>query len=329
MIDAFLSFDWTWDPGFRGVLTVAVAVAILMGSVYLILATNSGARLGFQLALTGFFAWMTVMGTIWSIYGIGPKGPAPTWKVVDTVRTAPCTSLTSADVPDGCDETVQSDVEVATEVPLPSQLPDPVEVRDGSDVLLAAFPTTQRDPGLGDLVTVEGPGTRLLDEIDEQADPWRLLETSNKYTGETQAVVAESLGPDDQALFDSASDYVVIESFLTGGKAPRDDDSILGRIQYKITRTLDVAPDPFYAAVQLQAVIPQEAKPGQAPPAPVRDEESELITVILQRTQTNQLRRPQITATLFFAAVTAVLCNSLHRRDKLAQAQREATAGAS
>lgn len=326
MIDAFISFDWQWDPGFRGLLTVVVATVILMGSVFLILATNSGVRLGFQLALTGFFAWMTVMGIIWSLYGIGPKGPAPTWEVVDTIRTAPCTSLTDPEAPEDCDETVQSDVEVALAVPLPSQLPDPVALRDESDVLLAAFPTTQRDPGLGDLVTVD---PRLLDEIDEQADPWRILETSNKYTGETQAVVAEALGPDGQALFESSNDYVVIESFLTGGKAARTDDSILARAAYKVTRTLDVAPDPFYAAVQLQRVVPQEAKPGQAPPAPVRDLDTELITVVLERTKTNQLRLPPITATIFSAVVTAVLCNSLHRRDKLAQAQREATAGAS
>jgi hypothetical protein len=326
VINAFLSFDWQWDPGFRGVLTVLVATVVLMGGVYLLLATNSGARLGFQLALTGFFAWMTVMGMIWSIYGIGPKGPAPTWKVVDTIRTAPCTGQTADDVPDGCDDTVQSDIDAATQVPLPSQLPDPVQLRDDSDVLLAAFPTNQRDPGLGDLVTVD---PRLLDDIDEQADPWRILETSNKYTGETQAVVSEALGPNGQSLFESSSDYVVLESFLTGGKAPREDDSIVSRATYKVTRTLDVTPDPFYAAVQLQAVIPQEAKPGQAPPAPVRDEDSPLITVVLQRTQTNQLRLPAMATTLLCAIVTAVLCNSLHRRDKLAQAQREAVAGAS
>ncbi len=326
MIDAFLSFDWQWDPGFRGVLTVAVAVVILMGSVFLILATNSGARLGFQLALTGFFAWMTVMGTIWSIYGIGPKGPAPTWKVVDVIRTDACTAQTADDVPEDCNEAIDSRIAVATQVPLPSQLPDPVATRDGSDVLLAAFPTTQRDPGLGDLVTVDPD---LLTQIDDVADPWRILETSNKYTGETQAVTAEALGPDGQALFESAGDYAVIESFLTGGKAPRDDDSIPSRAIYKVTRTLDVRPDPLYAAVQLQAVIPQTAAPGEAPPTPVRDENSELITVILQRTQSGQLRLPQIATTIFCGIVTAILCNSLHRRDKLAQAQREATAGAS
>ena len=326
MIDAFLSFDWQWDPGFRGLLTVVVAVVILMGSVFLILATNSGARLGFQLALTGFFAWMTVMGIIWSLYGIGPKGPAPTWEVVDVVRTDPCTAQTSETVPDDCNETVQSSLAVGEVVPLPSQLPDPVTTRDNSDVLSAAFPTSQRDPGLGDLVTLDPD---LLEQIDDVADPWRILETSNKYTGETQAVTAEALGPDGDALFESSADYVVIESFLTGGKAPREDDSITSRAIYKVTRTLDVRPEPLYAAVQLQAVIPQEAKPGEAPPAPVRDESTELVTVILQRTQSGQLRLPALAYMIFSGIVTAILCNSLHRRDKLAQAQREATAGAS
>ena len=71
----------TWAPGFKGVLTVAVAVIILCGSIALILSTNSGARLGFLIALTGLFGWFVVMGIIWSAYGIGYKGPAPTWKV--------------------------------------------------------------------------------------------------------------------------------------------------------------------------------------------------------------------------------------------------------
>src|SRR5574338_417859 len=81
-----------WSPGFKGVLTVAVGVAILCGSVALILGTNSGARLGFLIALTGLFGWFIVMGIIWSIYGIGYKGPAPSWKVLDVVQGSPAES---------------------------------------------------------------------------------------------------------------------------------------------------------------------------------------------------------------------------------------------
>ena len=88
MINTLASL-WAWDPGFRGMLTVLVAVVILCGSVALIVATNTGARLGFLIALTGFCGWMFVMGIIWSMYGIGWKGNAPSWKVVDVVRSEP------------------------------------------------------------------------------------------------------------------------------------------------------------------------------------------------------------------------------------------------
>ena len=308
----------SWDPGFRGILTVAVAVTILCGSVFLILATNNGVRLGFLLALTGFCGWMFVMGIIWSMYGIGYKGKAPTWKVVDVVRSEP-----------GSGEVVSS-LPVAEKLPLPDELEDPVVLRDGNDAFLAAFPLDQREPNLGDLVTVEGEGAKLKDQINEQIAPWRILETSNKYTGETQAVVAEALGPAGQNVFpNGAGDYVVIDSFLVGGKKGRTDDSVLGRVRWKLGSAVDLRPAEFYAAVQLQQVIPQEAKPGQAPPTPVRDESQPVVTVVLKRVDGHLLRRPQMTMTALMGVTTAVLCYMLHRRDKLAQTQRAAVAGAS
>ena len=142
---------WSWDPGFRGMLTVAVAVTILCGSVFLIVATNTGARLGFLIALTGLCGWMFVMGIIWSLYGIGYKGAAPTWKVVDVVRSEP-----------GSGEVVSSLAE-AESLPLPDELPDPVELgaRGGAAVglgiialPLALLPTIQL--GIGEDNRCEG-----------------------------------------------------------------------------------------------------------------------------------------------------------------------------
>src|SRR3546814_13729784 len=72
-----------FDPTIRGIRAVGVGVVVLMGSVYLLLATNTGTRLGFLLALTGFFGWMAIMGSIWWIYGIGMQGEAPSWHVVE------------------------------------------------------------------------------------------------------------------------------------------------------------------------------------------------------------------------------------------------------
>ena len=76
-----------WDPQIRGILSVLVGVAVLMGSVYLVLATNLATRLGFLLVLTAFFGWMIIHGSIWWIYppGQGPSGRIPAWDVKEIV----------------------------------------------------------------------------------------------------------------------------------------------------------------------------------------------------------------------------------------------------
>ncbi len=75
-----------WDPEIRGLLTVAVASAGLMGTVWLLLATNVGVRLGSLVALTGFFGWFTIMSLIWWLFGIGYTGQRPSWEFVETVK---------------------------------------------------------------------------------------------------------------------------------------------------------------------------------------------------------------------------------------------------
>lgn len=71
----------TWDPQIRGAAIVFAGMVLLPGSVYLLLATNLGAKMGFVIALTGLAGWMTIMGAVWLVFGIGLKGPAPEWKV--------------------------------------------------------------------------------------------------------------------------------------------------------------------------------------------------------------------------------------------------------
>jgi hypothetical protein len=75
-----------WMPELRGILTVVIAVFTLMGSVYFIMLTNLGSRLGFLVALSALMGWMFLMGAVWWAYGIGLKGPEPTWEAV-TGRT--------------------------------------------------------------------------------------------------------------------------------------------------------------------------------------------------------------------------------------------------
>jgi hypothetical protein len=69
-----------WEPELRGVLTVIIAVVALCGSIYLILGTNLGARLGFLVLLAGLFGWMFIMGAIWWTYGKGLLGDDVSWQ---------------------------------------------------------------------------------------------------------------------------------------------------------------------------------------------------------------------------------------------------------
>ena len=77
ILGAILAINW--EPELRGILIVIIAVGTLMGSVYLILATNLGARLGFLIAFAAFAGWMFIMGAVWWSYGLGLKGPEASW----------------------------------------------------------------------------------------------------------------------------------------------------------------------------------------------------------------------------------------------------------
>ena len=75
----------SWDPQIRGASIVLAGIFILIGSVYLLLATNLGARIGFLVAIAGLTGWMAVMGAVWMVFGIGLKGADPEWRVLEVV----------------------------------------------------------------------------------------------------------------------------------------------------------------------------------------------------------------------------------------------------
>ena len=77
-MSALLSIGW--EPELRGLLTVIIGTVALCGSVYLLLGTNLGIRLGLLVAMAGLFGWMMMMGVIWMTYGIGLKGTEPSWQ---------------------------------------------------------------------------------------------------------------------------------------------------------------------------------------------------------------------------------------------------------
>jgi hypothetical protein len=83
---AFIWAALSWDPQIRGFLIPALGVLILCGSVYMLLGTNLGSRLGFLVAAAGLFAWLAMLSLVWTIYGIGDKGKEPTFEPVAIIQ---------------------------------------------------------------------------------------------------------------------------------------------------------------------------------------------------------------------------------------------------
>lgn len=236
-----------WDPAIRGILIVALAVAILCGSVYLLLATNTGSRLGFLIAATGLMGWMTLMGFTWWLYAIGPVGPGPSWQVQEVVRGESVDDTSAAALP---------------------------EARDLSD--------------------------------------WEELPEEDPNRGEAQAAADDALTGDDSraAQFDAASDYVVRNVFLRGGKDP---DSVLSRFP---------GPHPpQHVVVQVQEAVDVDVPFGEAPPPAEPDPSAPVLSVVMVRDLGSE-RLPPAAITISSLILFLVLCSTLHRRDKLAEETR-------
>jgi hypothetical protein len=285
-----------WDPQIRGFLAVAVAVVVLMGSVYLILATDVSFRLGFLLAAAGFFGWMMIMGSMWWIYGIGMKGTAPTWEVQE---------VHYGDLKDAANpKAAKLDT---------SQLPNP-------DKLSKAEPEEFK-------------------KIEAKVEPtlgggWILLADSNPARGEASAVVDAFMkgagitlptgNPEQDLTIDGPEDYKALYAFEQGGKEQLPDEpSRVDRITKKLNNLVHITHPTRYAIIQVQPVIPQTPAAGQAPPTPVVDKTQPVITVIMTR-NLGDLRFPSAMITIGSGLIFGLLCNMLHRRDRLVAAARSA-----
>jgi hypothetical protein len=96
MLHSVLAFSIEWDPGLRGVLVLVVGIGVLVGSVYMLLSTNLGARLGFLVTIAALSGWLALMGFVWCMYGIGYKGTAAHWNVEEVVTSQSKDDLSAA-----------------------------------------------------------------------------------------------------------------------------------------------------------------------------------------------------------------------------------------
>ena len=78
-----------WYPTILGILVVVAAVVLFMGSVYVLLGTNVGARLGFLITFTSLVGFLMILSLLWLTTASpleSPKGRVASWTVVENVN---------------------------------------------------------------------------------------------------------------------------------------------------------------------------------------------------------------------------------------------------
>jgi hypothetical protein len=341
-----------WDVTIRGIAVVATGFSVLVGSVWLLLATNTGTRLGTLLAGAGFFGWLTIMASIWWIFGgggvIGWQGTPPSWKVRDinfeqldqspVERVHSLVPASRVTFPDGTpvgsahDLVVNSDSEEARRefdtIPQ-EQLDALAEAQAIQDPELrakrvAAAERTINDTQLRNQTITFSELAAADPELTDQLDwgGWRLLSTAD--AGEAATTASAELV--ELGIFGDPSEFKVLNTYDIGGKSQlKDNPNRWDRIVHELYTIVHFWHPPHYAVVEVQPVIEQPTLEGQPPPRPIVDPNQPVISVVMERDLGSRRLNPAlicIGSLLLFSAFATML----HYRDKESMARRAALA---
>jgi hypothetical protein len=329
-----------FDPQIRGILVVATGAVVLFGSIWLILATNSGVRLASLIALAGFFAWMTIMGGFWWIRGIGFVGDSVSWEVLDFNRAEISQSSVDVarDLPDpeslqglgfsvallGLDSGVEEMTEFTADIDRSSEdysgLTDE-EFQDQWERNLLRNESTTLSQVMS--VAPEYVESSIDDGVIPPLNGWEIMTTGE--AGEAQSTAGAAILEQDGFEFDSQAEFRFLDAFRIGGK-PRLDRDIdlectfcvdnLRRGWHWVSNAVRIKNPPEYSTVQLRAIDEQAliVQEGQAPPFPQVDEEAPIISVVMIR-ELGNLRYPPALITLGSLLIFTALVYMLHLRD--------------
>ncbi len=346
-----------WDNEIRGALTVVLGCTVLMGSVWLLLATNTGIRLGSLIALAGFFAWMFLMGLVWWLYGIGFVGSTPTWvfeelafddEIAADIRVDDVEQIVSTDgqpraidlVREYGDQAVRDeldfvDVDAITarltdaNNALPDDDPRKLDAAALSDSIDRAVDDAGRRNEQLSLTQLAAVAPSVVEQATEagqiRTGDWRLVDAGE--AGEAQTAATAALL--EQGTFTTAGEYVFVNTFQQGGKPKRADNSIWNRLTNRVDRLLTFTHPTNHIVVQVQQALVKETPLGGTPAFTEADPTQPIINVVLVRDIGDRRLRPAlVTIVSFLFFVATVLMLHLRDRNFAATEAAYATTGA-
>jgi len=276
----------SWDPQVRGFLIVVAAIAILPGTIYLLILTNLGARIGFLVAIAGLTGWMMLLSLTWILYGSGMKGRDPSWKVKEVVHSQSATDLSSGALPK-----LENFPQHWHKAPA-SVLGDATAAADNF------ITKTGRKPKIGP----EGPIER--DPTPEELRYAAEFSTSDQYVviGGYEKGGDNCWGPKDKCTYDAPKKILF----------------------WKIHHKFFFLHSAHYVAVQVRPAIQAPNDPfGNTTYSKDPDTTKPVSTIVVER-DLGSVRFPQVMLCLSSAIIFFVTCHALHRRDKRIMARRAA-----
>lgn len=333
----------SWDPAIRGILSVGVGVVVLIGSVYLLLGTNVGFKLGALISASALTGFLSILTLIWWIQppGIGPRGGNdPHWVPVE-IYVSP-KGVSADQSPLAASNQGETSPPPLTDsggpYPFPYNTPTAQKVSDVDNKLSeqqkSQLPKNYSLSDVRALQDVDPTVKQVLPGKDD-LNGWKIIPTSQAGEGQAAADVALA----NSGLFKDATEYKKLEVYDRGGNpTPEDDcpesfdgpdknpknlvpDAPACRFFERIAKTFRLSHPPHYQIVNVQKVKAAEAKPGEAPPIPEVDPTQPVVSVIMIRDQGNVRLKP---AAFFVICLSLFIFFTLilHFRDKTAAANR-------
>lgn len=313
-----------FDPFFRGLLSVLVGVVVLMGGSYLLVASNTGSRLGGLISAGQLFGWLFLMGMFWTVYAIGWTGEGESWQLAEINVDNPLRDA------DGLVFAEEEDVQA---------LGRALEVYNLEDAIVSDDPDLRQSEAL----QISRDNPELLAE-------WRYLTAADPQRGEASATAEEFLV--EEGVFGSTADFIPLtyDAYNIGGK-PRLDPNVSADnpdqsawvesftdLPSRVIHKLDTTFIHFWhpqelVVIQFQGVVDEPTLPGLAPPVATADSSKATVSVIMDRDRGGPIpaliggsRFVPLMFAIFNGIMFGVISWVLHVRDRREQAIRTAIA---
>ena len=284
---ALLATTFTWDPFVRGVLILALFIVLLPGSVYLVLSTDVGARLGFLLMAAGLTGMLSLLAFLWMpLSSTADIGRPNSWHPLEVVTGDYASQIT---------------IKGAATLPV-------------NDLKSAKPPTVA-------LKTKHWywPFQTCNDNAWHKIDPSLI----NDPESASDTILANTTGalvkPALTSPFSATTDYVYIDGYQKG----QNSGCLFAISRHKVY--LPLARGAHYVVLRVLPALPV-LNLGGAPPAPQPDFSKPYTYIVMER-NLGSVRQPQALLAISMGLTFLVICYVLHTREKEEDARKASEGG--